>query len=40
MFNLKKISIKYVLTANLTFINPWNVLFGWKIKKKILVIWL
>ena len=38
IFNLKKISIKGVFTSNLTFINPYNALFGLKSKKKMPVI--
>ena len=32
-FNLKMISIKSVFINNLTFINPWNVLFGFNSQK-------
>ena len=37
-FNLKIISIKSVYTSNITFINPWNALFGLKSLKKMLVV--
>ena len=41
-WNLKMISIESVFTNNLTFINPYNALFGWNLKKipVFLVYWL
>ena len=34
-FNLEIISIKSVLTSDITFINPYNTLFGLKFLKKL-----